>query len=278
MKSLKIFATSKAAGQRLAMVSLYDAPSARLACDAGVDALLVGDSLGNVLLGFDNTLAVTLEDMVRHTGAVVRGVAASSRPEVPVIADLPLGTYQGSRDAILHHAVTLIQAGALGVKLEGAGAQALRAVKLLGETGIPVMGHLGFVPQSSLRLPGVVHPPEEADRLLAQARALQQAGCFAVVLEVVRLEVAAAITRSLQIPTIGIGSGPACDGQVLIWHDMLGLGSEKPYRFVKQFAALGQEACRGLQQYVQEVRRQEFPTAEHGWAMPAEDAPAGESK
>lgn len=263
-------------GERIAMVSLYDAPTAGLCCDAGADILLVGDSLGNVILGYDNTVPVGLEAMEHHAGAVVRGARHSSRPETPIVVDLPLGTYQGSADTVINNGVRLLQTGAGCLKLEGAGKRSLRAVRLLSEIGAPVIGHIGYTPQAALTLPSVVHTgtAAQAARLLDQARRLEDAGCCAIVLEVVRLEVAARITRELSIPTIGIGAGPDCDGQVLIWHDLAGLTPAAPYRFVKRFAETYPHLRQAASDYIGQVRRGEFPTREHGWAMPAAEVDA----
>ncbi|MDQ3813183.1 MAG: 3-methyl-2-oxobutanoate hydroxymethyltransferase [Armatimonadota bacterium] len=269
---LDIFRTKKRDRQRLAMISLYDAPSARLCCDHDVDALLVGDSLGNIILGYDNTIPVTLVDMVRHTAAVVRGVKQSSCPAVPVIADLPFGSFHGDADTIIANGAALMQVGASGVKLEGAGTAALKAIDLLVQMGAPVMGHLGYTPQSALTFEKVVHDKTApvAQRLLSEAKRLQQAGCFAIVLEVVRIELAARITDELKIPTIGIGSGPHCDGQVLIWHELAGL-IPSSYRFVKRYAEAHSLLAQAAGDYVAEVHRGTFPTREHGWSMPEQE-------
>ena len=256
------------------MVSLYDAPSALLCCEAGVDLLLVGDSLGNVILGYEHTLPVTIEVMEHHTAAVARGARSSSRPDVPVVADMPFGSYHGSGDATLANALRLMRAGAQAVKLEGAGPRAMEAIALLSEAGIPVMGHLGYTPQSALTLAKVVHDKSSAaaSKLMEESEAVERAGCFAVVLEVVRIEAASEITGRLSIPTIGIGSGPHCDGQVLIFHDLLGLSATAPYKFVRRFADVHAEMARGVGEYVREVRGGGFPTAAHGWAMDPGDA------
>jgi 3-methyl-2-oxobutanoate hydroxymethyltransferase len=260
---------AKARGEKVAMVSLYDAPSAALSCDAGVDCILVGDSMGNVILGYDDFLSVTMEDMTRHTAAVVRGVKASSRPDVPVVADLPFGGYASPEEAAKNGAA-LVRAGARAIKLEGAGPMALAAVRTLVEMGAPVVGHLGFTPQSALRFSGVVQGKtvEAASRLLEGARALEEAGCDALVLEAVPVEVAERVAGALSIPTIGIGAGAGCDGQVLVWHDLVGLTPGKPFRFVRRYAearALLTEATAG---FVRDVHSGAFPAPENGWNMP----------
>lgn len=262
---LRIFYDKKTAAQKLAMVSLYDAPSAKIACDSGADALLVGDSLGNVVLGYDTTVQVTMSDMLSHTGAVVRGAKSSSRPEVPVIADLPFGTYFTTASA-LENGIALMQTGAHALKLEGAGPRALRAVEALVEAGAPVMGHLGFTPQSSLQKNEIVQgrSEESARVLLQEARALQEAGCFSLVLEMVAQETAEEIARELKIPVIGIGAGVECDGQVLVWHDLVGW-SEHSFRFVKKYADAQKVLSEATREFVREVHKSTFPQETHGW-------------
>jgi len=266
--AVRLFRGAKARGERLAMVSLYDAPSAALCCDAGADVLLVGDSLGNVVLGYENTLTVTMDDMVHHTAAVARGVRGSSRPEVPIIGDLPFGSYASS-DLAIANGASLARAGAHGVKLEGAGPRAVAAIEALVETGVPVVGHLGYTPQSSLRFESIVQGKTgaAATRLLEEARRLEDAGCCAIVLEVVPVEVARRVTGELGIPTIGIGAGPGCDGQVLVWHDLAGLTPGKPLRFVKRYADAGVLLAGAARDFVEEVRSGAFPKPEHGWSM-----------
>jgi 3-methyl-2-oxobutanoate hydroxymethyltransferase len=267
---LKVFHDKKTRAEKLAMISLYDAPSAYLACEAGADALLVGDSLGNVILGFESTLHVTLDDMIRHTGAAARGAKSSSRPEVPIIADVPFG-YCADGARALKAAIALVQSGAHAVKLEGASTRVLDAVDTLVQNGIPVMGHLGFTPQSSLQKREIVQARSRssAEEILGEARKLEAAGCFGMVLEAVVLEAAARITRDLKISTIGIGAGPECDGQVLVWHDLIGL-SPQNFRFSKRFADARGVLAQAARDYVEEVHAQKFPTPEHGWNMKPE--------
>jgi len=262
---LRIIHDKNSRGEKLAMISLYDAPSAKICCDNGVDVLLVGDSLGNVILGFETTIPVTMEDMIRHTGAVVRGVQSSSRPNVPVIADLPFGSY-GDAISAMKNGVALMQTGAHAVKLEGAGNSSLRAIDALVQTGAPVMGHLGFTPQASLQKNEIVQGKNRdgAEQLLQDAKKLEAAGCFALVLETVALETAAEITHQILIPTIGIGAGPACDGQVLVWHDLIGL-SEHNFRFVKKYADAKGVLSQAAHDYIREVQGGTFPTKENGW-------------
>lgn len=253
----------------LAMMAVYDAPTAQLCCEAGADVLLVGDSLGNVILGFDSTVFVTLEMMRHHVGAVVRGAQKSNRAEVPVVADLPFGTYSTVEDAIESGKI-LMQQGAHGLKLEGAGENSLNAIRVLSEMGAPVVGHLGFTPQSSAVLNGVVQGKsvESARRLLDDARRLQDAGCVAVVLEAIPSEVAQRITQDLQIATIGIGAGLKCDGQVLVWHDLVGFFDGAPFRFVKRFANAHETLRDATRAFVDEVHQGSFPTIHNEYSMP----------
>lgn len=266
--NLQVFSTKKRQSP-LAMISLYDAPSAALCCDAGADALLVGDSMGNVILGYDNTVPVDIEDIARHTGAVARGVKSSSRPGVPIIADLPFGTYHGDAGEIVASATRLLRAGAIAVKLEGAGDIALRAVDLLVQMGVPVMGHIGFTPQAILRFETTVQgkTATDAERLLNEARRLEGAGCFGVVLEAMTTETAARITMEMQMATIGIGAGPMCDGQVLVWHDLAGLTPATPFRFVRQYAKAHEVLSDAARAYVNEVKGGIFPGTANGWNM-----------
>ncbi len=265
----RLFREAREEGRAIAMISLYDAPSAALCCEAGADILLVGDSMGNVILGYDSPLSVTMEDIRHHTAAVVRGVKGSSRPEVPVIADLPFGSY-ASVESATKNAVALMRAGARGVKLEGAGARTLEAVGALVEMGVPMVGHLGFTPQSALRFGRSIvqgKTSESASRLLEEARRLEEAGCCALVLEVVTQEAARRITGELSISTVGIGAGPDCDGQVLVWHDLIGLDPEEPLRFVKRYAEVHELLREATREFVGEVHSGDFPGGERGWRM-----------
>jgi 3-methyl-2-oxobutanoate hydroxymethyltransferase len=259
---------AKKRGARLAMVSLYDAPTAALSCDAGADLLLVGDSMGNVVLGHDNTVPVTMADIVHHTQAVLRGVRASTRSGVPIIADLPFGSYS-TVDLAVQNGIALMRAGAQGVKLEGGHETALRAIRVLVESGAPVLGHLGYTPQSALQFESVVQgkTTESALRLLDEAHRLQEAGCCGMVLEVVPNEVAARITQELEVSTIGIGAGPHCDGQVLVWHDLVGFSPGK-FRFVKRYAEARETLGAATRSFIEEVHGGDFPTIENGWPMP----------
>ncbi len=238
-------------GKRFPVVTAYDAAFARCAEAAGIDVLLVGDSLGNVVLGYESTVSVTLDDMVRHTGAVARGSARAH-----VIADLPFGSYEpGDVDAI-RSAAALVRAGAGSVKLEGGAAIAPR-IAAIAAAGIPVCAHLGVLPQTA-GIGGGFRRKNDRDALLHDARAVAAAGAFAVVLEMVEPALALEITELLDIPTIGIGSGGGCDAQVLVLYDMLGLYPEAP-PFVKRYAELATAATDALRDYANEVRDGAFP-------------------
>lgn len=247
-------ARAKAEGRRLTMLTAYDALVAPILESAGVDMLLVGDSLGNVVLGHSSTLPVTLEDMVRSTGAVARSTSRAM-----VVADLPFGTYEGSPQQALDSAVTLMRAGAHAVKLEG-GRPRAAAVRLLTDAGIPVVGHLGYTPQSEHMIggPRLRGRGDQHQVMLDDAEALQGAGAVAVVLEMVPADLAEEVTRSLGVPTIGIGAGPGTDGQVLVWSDMAGMGSWAP-SFVRRFAELGQDLHEAAKEYVDAVVAGTFP-------------------
>ncbi|MEO8178318.1 MAG: 3-methyl-2-oxobutanoate hydroxymethyltransferase [Deltaproteobacteria bacterium] len=261
------------AGDKIVAITAYDASFARLLDAAQVDVLMIGDSLGMVVQGLQNTLAVTLEDVIYHTRAVVRG---SSR--ALVVADLPFMSYQVSPEQALESAGRLVkEGGAEVVKLEGGGRSVCAAVTRMVEAGIPVMGHLGLTPQSVNVFGGFkVQAREEAarDRLLADARALERAGVFSMVLEAVPRGVAKWVTESVSVPTIGIGAGPDCDGQVLVCYDLLGLFQGFVPRFVKRYAELGESVTSAVRDYVAEVRAGHFPEDRHSFA----DAPRAEGE
>ena len=255
--------------QPIVMVTAYDAPGGRLADQAGADLVLVGDSAAMTVLGHDSTVPATMEEMLILTRAVTRG---ASRPLV--IADMPFGSFQVSDEDAVVNAIRFVkEAGADAVKLEGAGAM-LSRVKAIVEAGIPVMGHLGLTPQSATMLGGFKaqgRSAEKALRLYDDARALEAAGCFSLVLEAVPAPVAARITHDLSIPTIGIGAGPACDGQVLVWHDILGLYDGRAARFVKRYAEIGDSIRSALAEFAADVRERRFPEEQHTYAMPDEE-------
>jgi 3-methyl-2-oxobutanoate hydroxymethyltransferase len=250
----------KESGTPIAMVTAYDAPGARLAEEAGVDAILVGDSLGMTVLGYESTLPVTMDDMVRHTAAVAR---ATSR--ALVIADMPFGSYQASPDdAVANAARLLAEGGAAAVKIEGGVAVALLVERLVS-VGIPVMGHIGLTPQSVHVFGGYRVQGRDTDAALAlvgDAFALEEAGAFAVVLELIPAELAAIITEELAIPTIGIGAGGFCDGQVQVFHDLLGLGAFTP-RHARQYVDTGAVIREALGAYADDVRSGAFPAEEN---------------
>lgn len=252
----------KRRGERIVALTAYDYLFARILDQAGVDIILVGDSLAQVILGYDSTLPVTLDDMVYHASAVRRGVSRAL-----VVVDLPFLSYQVSReDAVRSAGRVLKETGAAAVKLEGGSEEIADAVRHMVGIGIPVLGHLGFTPQSVHILGGsrVQGRGEEGRaRLLEEALRLEAAGAFAIVLELVPGELAAEVTRELRIPTVGIGAGAACDGQVLVLHDMLGLNSGFEPRFLRRFAELGRDAAAGVGEYVRAVREGEYPAAEH---------------
>jgi 3-methyl-2-oxobutanoate hydroxymethyltransferase len=253
------FLAAKARGTRLTMLTAYDYTMARLLDDAGVDSLLVGDSLGMVVQGLPDSLAVTMDEMVYHTRLVARGVRRSL-----LVADMPFLSYQVSPEQAVANAGRLIkEGGAHAVKLEG-GARSAAAIAAITAADIPLVGHIGLTPQSVRRLGGF-KVQRDADKLLEDARAVEAAGAFAVVVECVPSDLAARVTAAVKIPTIGIGAGPHCDGQVLVTPDLLGLFDELRPRFVKQYADLGGEVRRAVQAYCREVREGTFPAAEHSF-------------
>ncbi|MDQ6825950.1 MAG: 3-methyl-2-oxobutanoate hydroxymethyltransferase [Candidatus Eremiobacteraeota bacterium] len=239
-------------GKPFAVMTAYDAPFARCVEEAGVDIILVGDSLGMVVLGFDSTTPVRIEDMIHHTAAAARGARKAH-----IIADLPFGSYQASDADAIRSAMRLVQEGrAASVKLEGGVAAAPR-IRAIVDAGIPVMGHIGLLPQTAGLGPGYT-VRGDAEALRADAYAVQNAGAYGLVLEVVKADIAATITADLSIPTIGIGSGPDCDGQVLVLHDLLGLFPDAP-SFVKRYADLNTTVVDAVRKYAQEVREKTFP-------------------
>jgi len=247
----------------IVMITAYDYPSAQMVDEAGVDIILVGDSLGMVVLGYENTLPVTMEDMLRHTAAVARGAKRAM-----VVGDMPFMSYQLSPEQALENAGRFIkEANAHAVKLEG-GEEVLDAIKKITSAGIPVMGHIGLTPQSIHRIGGYRvqgRDAEQAEKLKKDAKLLEEAGCFSIVLEAVPAELAAEITGSLSIPTIGIGAGPHCDGQVLVYHDVLGIFQEFKPKFVKRYANLRKEIVDAVSRYADEVRKGDFPDEAHSY-------------
>lgn len=267
--SLPDLAGMKELRRPIVMVTAYDAPSGRLADAAGVDLILVGDSAAMTVLGHDSTVPATVEEMLMLTRAVTRG---AQRPLV--VGDLPFGSYQVSSEEALRNAIRFVkEARADAVKLEGAG-PSLERVGAIVEAGIPVMGHLGLTPQSATALGGFRaqgRTAEKACRLVEDALALERAGCFSLVLEAVPAPVAARVSELLSIPTIGIGAGPGCDGQILILHDLLGLYDGHAPRFVKRYADLASEIERALAAFADDVRERRFPEEQHTYSMPEEE-------
>jgi len=255
--------------QKIVMVTAYDAPSGRLADEAGVDIVLVGDSAAMTVLGHSSTVPATMDEMIVLARAVTRG---ARRPLV--VADMPFGSFQVSDETAVENAVRFVkEAGADAVKIEGAGPMLSRASALVG-SGIPVMGHIGLTPQSATMLGGFKaqgRSAQQARQLFEDALALEEAGCFSVVLECVPPPVAARITAGLHIPTVGIGAGAECDGQVLVWHDLLGLYEGRAPRFVKRYADLATVARDALETYADDVRSGAFPEEQHTYSIPDEE-------
>ncbi len=253
----------------LVMVTAYDAPGARVASAAGVDMILVGDSLAMVVLGYDDTLQVTIDDMAHHTAAVAR-----AKPECLIVGDLPWMSYHVSQADTVRNAAQLIRAGASCVKLEG-GVKRVPMIEALVDAEIPVMGHIGLTPQSVNAMGGFRVQGRETEgalALLADAKALQHAGCFAIVLEGVPDEVANMVTAALDVPAIGIGAGAGCDGQVLVMHDLLGLEDRLAPKFVRKYADLRTSSIDAIASYAADVRNGSFPNASESYHLSAEVA------
>lgn len=264
-KSVLTFRNAKQKNERLTMLTAYDYSTAKLIDASGIDSVLVGDSLGMVMLGYEDTLSVTMEDMIHHTKAVARGVK-----DALVVSDLPFMSYQTSvYDAVVNAGRLIKEGRAQAVKLEG-GLEVCPQIKAIVEASIPVMAHLGLTPQSVNAFGGfkVQGKDEEAARsLIEQAKAVEAAGAFAVVLECIPAKLAELITKSISIPTIGIGAGNGCDGQVLVYQDMLGLYSDFTPKFVKRYAEIGSQMENAIEDYISEVKSGAFPAAEHTFAL-----------
>ncbi|WP_084474100.1 3-methyl-2-oxobutanoate hydroxymethyltransferase [Deinococcus pimensis] len=249
----------------LVMVTAYDYPGGQQAERAGVDMILVGDSLGNVVLGYESTAQVTMEDIIHHARAVRRGA-----PDTFLVADMPFGSFQTGVTDALRSAVRLVkEAGADAVKLEG-GEEVEDITRALTRVGIPVMGHVGLRPQTAVAQGGLKvqgRTVEDALAVLAGARSAERAGAFAVVLEAIPSRLAELVTSRLRVPTVGIGAGPHCRGQVLVWHDLLGVFEGEEKKLARRYAELGRDATRALRAYAEEVRGGQFPTQEHGFLM-----------
>jgi 3-methyl-2-oxobutanoate hydroxymethyltransferase len=261
-------------GEPIVMVTAYDYPSGRIADAAGIDVVLVGDSAAMTVLGNDSTVPATMDEMLMLTRAAARG---AERPLV--VADMPFGSFQVSDEDAVRNGIRFVkEAGTDAVKLEGAGPTLSRVLALVG-AGIPVMGHVGLTPQSATMLGGFRaqgRTAEKARALLQDTQALEAAGCFAIVLEAVPAQVALRITQSLNVPTIGIGSGRGCDGQVLVFHDLLGLYDGKAPRFVKRYADLAADTRSALERYAADVRSGAFPRDEHTYSIPEDELAAFE--
>ncbi len=256
-------------GTPIAELTAYDYPWARIADAAEIDVLLVGDSLGMVVLGYESTVSVTMEDMIHHTKAVVRGVERAL-----VVTDMPFGSYNASIYDAITNATRLIKEGhADAVKLEG-GVRMAKTVAAIVEAGIPMQGHIGLTPQTATSLGGFKVQGKDAHaakQLVDDAKALEDAGCFSIVLEAIPAPLAERITETVQIPTIGIGAGPSCDGQVLVMHDLVGLYDRFTPKFVKQYAKLNPIALEAFREYKREVEERRFPATEHSFSMKTEE-------
>ena len=248
----------------LVMVTAYDAPSARVVSEAGADLILVGDSVAMVVLGYDDTLQVTVADMAHHAAAVARAA-----PDAHIVADLPWMSYHVSAEDTVRNAATLVRAGAQSVKLEG-GRKRLPMIERICDAEIPVMGHIGLTPQSFHAMGGFKvqgRKAEAARRLVQAAKSLAHAGCYSIVLEGVPVQVAAMVTEAIEIPTIGIGAGPHCDGQVLVYHDLLGLERRLAPKFVRRYADLDTEAVSAVGRFADDVRSGAFPSATESYHL-----------
>ena len=261
----------RAGSDPLVMVTAYDAPGARAADASGVDLILVGDSVAMVVLGYDDTLSVTIDDMAHHTAAVAR-----AKPAALIVGDLPWMSYHVSAADSVRNAATLIRAGAQCVKLEG-GTKRIPMIEAIVDAEIPVMGHIGLTPQSMHAMGGFRVQGRESEaalQLVADAKALQHAGCFAIVIEGVPDEVSAMITAALDVPTIGIGAGPRCDGQVLVMHDLLGIEDRLAPKFVRRYADLRSASVEAIAAYAADVRTGAFPSADESYHLTADQAEA----
>lgn len=272
MKTTSNFITMKTNNEKITMMTAYDFPTAKFAEEAGMDMVLVGDSLGMVVLGYDSTVLVTMDDMIHHGKAVRRGAK-----DTFLVVDMPFGTFHGSLDQALTNAVQLMQqTGAQAVKLEGAD-DVLPVIEKLTFAGIPVVAHLGLLPQSAGVLGGYKVQGKTvaaAEKLIEDAKLCEKAGACVVVLECIPHQLTETISNSLTIPTIGIGAGAPADGQVLVFHDMVKYGTHHIPKFVKEFANVGEPILIGIKQYVEEVKNGTFPTLEHSFTMKEEQLSA----
>ncbi|MFH1256475.1 MAG: 3-methyl-2-oxobutanoate hydroxymethyltransferase [Candidatus Diapherotrites archaeon] len=241
--------------EKICMLTAYDAPTAKLLSDAGIEIILVGDSVANTLLGYESTKEISMNEMLHHTAAVAR-----AKPEALIVADMPINSYENKKIA-LRNAQRFLSAGADAVKIEGAKIEVVKALRL---KRIQVMGHLGLLPQSAKKFSVKGKNFEEAKRILDDAILLERAGCFSIVLECIPAALASKITKSVSIPTIGIGAGPLCDGQVLVINDLLGFNADENFKpkFVKRYANLNQEILRAVKEFRREVKERKFPSKE----------------
>jgi len=264
------FKRKKEKGKKIVMLTAYDAPTAKILSDSGVDAILVGDSVGNSLLGYESTVPVTLDDVIHHTAAVSR-----AKPQSLVIGDMPFMSYKVSIEQALENCGRMLQeGGAEAVKLEG-GSSIAPTVKAVVEAGIPVMAHIGLTPQSIYELGGYRvqgRTAEAAEELVEHARNLEEAGAFSLVIELVPSDTAKVVTDAIDIPTVGIGAGPHCDGQVLVIYDMLGFFEEFKPKFVKKYANIRKLIVDAVEEYSREVREGKFPDPEHSFEMSEEES------
>ncbi len=269
MKSTLDFINMKKEGEKIVMLTAYDHPSAKIAEEAGVDVLLVGDSLGMVVLGYDSTVSVTVDDMIHHGKAVKRGAT-----DTFIVVDMPFGSYHGSDDSTLAAAVHMFQqTGAHALKVEGAG-KVLDTIRLLTSVGIPVVGHLGLLPQSAAVVGGYKvqgKTAAAAQQLIEDARASEAAGACMIVLECIPYQLADEVTAAVSIPVIGIGAGAGTDGQVLVFHDTVKYGSHRVPKFVEAFAEVGAVIEEGITKYVKAVKEQSFPAEHHRFTMKEEE-------
>ncbi len=253
----------KASGEKITMLTSYDYSLARLVDAAGIDVILVGDSASNVMAGNETTVPITLDHMIYHAQCVINGVDRAL-----VVVDMPFGTYQGDSKTALDSAIRIMkESGGHAVKLEG-GSEIVESVVRIQQAGIPVMGHLGLTPQSIYKFGTYsvrAKEQDEADKLLEDAKSLQEAGCFSIVFEKIPAELAKEVSEALTIPTIGIGAGVDCDGQVLVLHDMLGITKDFSPRFLRRYADLGETIDGAVKQYIEDVRHKEFPNADEGY-------------
>ncbi|MHA1247791.1 MAG: 3-methyl-2-oxobutanoate hydroxymethyltransferase [Candidatus Thorarchaeota archaeon] len=260
----------KKKGKKIVMLTAYDAPTAQILSECGVDIILVGDSVGNSLLGYESTIPVTLDDVIHHCAAVRRG-----NPRSLIVGDMPFMTYKVSIEQALENCARMLQeGGAEAVKIEGGG-RVVDTVRAVVDAGIPVMGHIGLTPQSIFEFGGYRvqgRTADAAEKLIEQARRLEDAGVFSIVIELVPSETAKAITESVSVPTIGIGAGPHCDGQVLVLWDMLGLFEDFKPKFVKQYVNIRRVIVDAVSQYAEEVRSGIFPDPEHSFEMSEEES------